>query len=934
MSPISFASRKKTISFYLKYSLAFLVTAFFVYLPFMWSHKTFIFIPDGTTQHFNAFLYIGVYIRDILRTLIFEHRLEIPLWEFGIGYGNDVLTTLTYYVIGDPFSLLSVITPSSFAEISYCVGILLRIYFAGIAFSIFCKNTNCKAFATFIGALAYAFCGFSIIAAIRHPYFINPMIYLPLILLGVEKIFRHERPTLYIVMIFIAAFSNFYFFYMLVLLTILYVLSRFFFVIKEQRLKNLCIYAGKFLGFSLIGVLMAATLFLPICMAFLSDARSNTDYVYHQLYPLSYYTKFFGAFITNDSPDFWTHIGMSPIVLIAVITLFTQKRQQLYLKLQFLFLTLLLLLPIAGHVFNGFGYISNRWEFAYAFCLAFILVRMMPQLFTLTQKQKWIIFFSLVIYTAICFLLSQSRTEATFAAISVLFITVLFLFYIKELKNIHLFKQTISAQKLAKTGILLLTVCGILVNSFYRYSIQEWDHINTYQDFGIALEEISNRRENAWSLIEDDEFYRIDETREGKTYEYNHSICLGQSTTISYWSITSPFQTEYMNLNSLLTRSSSVFRSLQSRSLLEPFASTKYFVCEKGQEGYVPYGYEYIGKTKTYDDNTVLLYKTENALPLGYTTDTWVSYEDYLEMSLTERQEAMLQGTVLSEQDAPIALNETTLSYTHQKLPYELICDSNTEYKDGVLTVKQPNAKITLEFDCPENCELYAQLTGLTFQSHSVYDYYSDEDWNELSTYDINKIKRSLLFWQEVTSSNLKATCENCTSDFTYYTPYNLYTYNHHDYLFNLCYSTEQRTEMTITFSQPGEYTFEELSVISQPMSGLEEAVASMKEDVLENVEISTNRITGNISLEQDKLLCFSVPYSEGWSLYVDGEKTDVLRTNVMYMGTFLTAGDHEIELRYCTPYLKLGLLLSGIGVLSFIVYLIVSKKHTASSNR
>ena len=109
-------------------------------------------------------------------------------------------------------------------------------------------------------------------------------------------------------------------------------------------------------------------------------------------------------------------------------------------------------------------------------------------------------------------------------------------------------------------------------------------------------------------------------------------------------------------------------------------------------------------------------------------------------------------------------------------------------------------------------------------------------------------------------------------------------------------------------------------------MTGLEEQVAAMKEDTLEDVEISTNRITGNISLDTDKLLCFSIPYSKGWTLLVDGEETELLQTNVMYMGVPLTAGEHTIELRYTTPYLKVGLLLTGAGFAAFIVLLIYRK--------
>lgn len=106
----------------------------------------------------------------------------------------------------------SVVTPSAYAEEMYCLLILFRLYLAGIAFCAFCRKMECGRAASLCGAFAYAFCSFSIYAAVRHPYFASPMIYLPLILLGAEKILRKEKPMFYVAMIFVAAISNFYFF--------------------------------------------------------------------------------------------------------------------------------------------------------------------------------------------------------------------------------------------------------------------------------------------------------------------------------------------------------------------------------------------------------------------------------------------------------------------------------------------------------------------------------------------------------------------------------------------------------------------------------------------------------------------------------------------------------------------------------------------------
>jgi uncharacterized membrane protein YfhO len=65
--------------------------------------------------------------------------------------------------------------------------------------------------------------------------------------------------------------------------------------------------------------------------------------------------------------------------------------------------------------------------------------------------------------------------------------------------------------------------------------------------------------------------------------------------------------------------------------------------------------------------------------------------------------------------------------------------------------------------------------------------------------------------------------------------------------------------------------------------------------------------------------LCFSIPYSKGWTAFVNGKKTELLRANTMYMALPLKAGDYEIVLKYRTPGLTLGILISLLAVLLFI---------------
>ena len=163
----------KKVWFFLAYTVCFAIIAGAVFSVFIINKKSFIWVPDGLQQHFNALLYYRSWLLSILDTLVTEHKVSVPLWDMQIGLGSDVLTTLHYYVIGDPLNLLSVFVPDEkYMELFYNTMVLVRIYLAGLAFSAYCRYHGQKPYSTLLGAMVYDFC-FWVIIAVRHPYFLN-----------------------------------------------------------------------------------------------------------------------------------------------------------------------------------------------------------------------------------------------------------------------------------------------------------------------------------------------------------------------------------------------------------------------------------------------------------------------------------------------------------------------------------------------------------------------------------------------------------------------------------------------------------------------------------------------------------------------------------------------------------------------------------------
>ena len=152
-------SKESKKDYFLLYTIVFLFISAFIYSYFYFNGKSVIWSHDGVPQHVNSLSYYGEYLRGILKTLFVEHKLTIPMWDMHIGYGSDILTTLHYYVIGDPLTLSSVFVPAEYTEILYTVLIFVRIYLAGITFSLYSFYHKNPKQATFFGTLIYIFAG-------------------------------------------------------------------------------------------------------------------------------------------------------------------------------------------------------------------------------------------------------------------------------------------------------------------------------------------------------------------------------------------------------------------------------------------------------------------------------------------------------------------------------------------------------------------------------------------------------------------------------------------------------------------------------------------------------------------------------------------------------------------------------------------------------
>lgn len=929
-----FEENGKRITYYMTYSVLFIVLAFCCFSWFIVSGKSLIWQIDGWNQHFKALVYYAQYLRRIIRTLLFEHQLVIPEWDFNIGEGGDILTALHYYVIGDPIAMLSVFVPTRVMHYFFSASCVLRLYLSGIAFSMLCFGTGLRdRYGIMAGALTYSFCMWGLMNAARHPYFLNPMIYFPLIILGIEKIIKKEKPYLFIIMVTISAVSNFYFFYMIVLLTVVYALIRFaniYIYIYNSDLKaafrEYALALVRLAGYALTGAMMAGALLLPMLMVFLHDSRlSSVSQPFHWLYNLSYYTKL-PSIIISSATSYWLYLGLTAPALLAVFTLFMDKQKHLLLKILFSVCAVITLFPIGGRILNGLSYMTNRWCWAFALLCMYILSCEWENLLSASMK-KWIsMLICSSIFYCVCIFFEASRNAATFSAIPLLFLSLL---VIEDRQALKMVGRDMRAQLL-----LLIAMAGLVNNAFWKYSPGGEFYAKEFKKNRNVWKDWDSNETAAVKAVADDSFVRYS----GRSITKNANLVNGVSNTQYCWSISNPYVNSYREKLEMREESYYSFDGYDDRTTPNALAAVQFFTVKNGDNKGIPYGYE---RLNTKDEGSYTVYRNQYALPIGYCYDTVMSDTQWQEMNPVQKQESMLEAAYVGGKIDGLARYESDTEKDYI-ISYSAECKGKqiVQTDSGFVTTAN-NQKLVLTIDeAPENAEIYIGFDGLDITATPEYDLYfggetadplelyGKEKWDGLSDSTKYSILKEKLNWNTAVAATVTVeSSAGVKKNLKYLSEDEPMSSGRHDYVVNLGYMEDGISTVTITLPKRGIYTLDSLRVYGVTMEGYVEKISNLQKNTLQDVAFEVNALRGDIEVDSSKLLCVATPYSEGWTGYIDGEEARLYCVNAHYLGLVIPEGKHSVYLHYQMPYKKAGFAVSLFGVAVFCAVILFEQK-------
>ena len=888
------------------YTLMFLLMCIVAFLPFFTEGKSFVWgagVEDGLSQHFSALAYYGEALREFFRNLLAGHP-KLVMWDMSLGYGADILSTLNYYAIGDPLNLLYGFVSPKNTETMYDFMILLRMYLAGITFIIYARKMKKRSYGTVIGALVYVFSGFCFRLGLRHPFFINPMIYFPLLCLGIEKIYQRERPYVFIFAVCVSAMSNYYFLYMLTIFAVIYAWIRFYKYTEENKIKTFFLTILKFGIYYTLGIAMAAVILLPSVIGFLGNGRygNGVDWKSLIVYPGKYYLLFIENFIGYGNMGSNTNAGYLPIVGIVVLfTLFSQRMKHKKYRVAFIASIIALILPIFGYAFNGFSYANNRWAFALSFIVALLTAEMYPRLFVMSKRQQIGIGAGIIIYTVFCIIVNASGEEILKNKGIMAACGLIAVFYILLLIFQRLGYDT--QKRIVRVSMAILLLISVGVHGYYRFDPKGYAYTQEFMDQGQAYRTLKEDNIRMLSKVNDPSVYRV----HAEGYRYKNYGLINHLNTISgYYSITAKCVTDTIKgYDTLGMQYADKYKGVDQRLGLLSLAGVKYITVAHNSQvakdvssmGDVPYGVEKLRKK-----GNITLYKNKYALPFAYAYDSYMTEQQYEQLNGIGKEQAMLAQIILNQHPADKEIQ-------------------HNEQRNGpdIQTISLPETRIS----SPKG-KKYADITVPVEKDKETYLYFKNLVYHGKKNGD----DKFILTGRKGTKGIL-VTQNDVQQKIHIQSTFNPYYFGRKDYIVKINHQTSKAKEkVRLNFLSPGEYEFDDISLITVPKKDVLARLKERKENSMKQIQYEGNHFRGVYHAKKDQILCVTIPYSKGWKATVNGNRTKIYKANGMFMGIIMKKGTQSVKLDYETPGLKIGAWISLVAWIGLGIYGLYFEKY------
>lgn len=780
-----------------------------------------------------------------------------PFYSWNIGLGADFVSLYAYY-LASPLNWLLILWPRGYVIEFMTVLSILKIALSGLTFTYYLgehfhvwqdagnaaavtrteKKTAVRlpadvaSYAAALCGAAYALCAF-MAAYAWNLMWTDCMVLAPLVILGLERLIRDNRPGLYYVSLAVCILSNYYISIMICIFLVLWFLLYW----MEHRASGYRAWI-RFAWYSLLAGATGAVLILPTAKVLSLSGASGISFPETMEWYFNIVSELARSLLAVDvytGDSHWPNLYCGIFALFLLFLYVWNRVVPWKKKLPRLALVVFFWLSFSNNmldfIWHGLHFptsLPGRQSFLYAFL---VLVIAYEALLYIRELKLWQVFAAggmSVVFLLFC---NHFMDETTMEQTSIWASGAFFACYFVIVLGILIGKKRIRQLMLATGGLAVVAELVINYNLTGLDTISRTDYVKNLADYRAVLSETAKKSD------EDSVFYRTEEL-ERKTK--NDAALSGYHSGTQFSSL--------MNLNVShfyqdvgMEGGKNFYCAGGATPLLSAMLSIRYVLADNAME-------EGPLRTLVAQRGDTYLYENAYVLPLGFMMD-----ED-----VAEKWDYAGGGDIGTQNQLANLLGSDRL----------LLTAVESESKAG-------------------------ESSFVAQDSAYYYATYSKTGVDNLQ--------------EQVSSGRTRG-----------------FTKVSHGYILDLGYcEAGEEVKVTNTANE-----LVQLVVYRLDLMALRMAYEALAAQTVEVTEVSDTRVKGNVDVTQAGRLIFSIADEDGWTLYVDGKKTDSETFGSAFISTYLTEGTHEFELRYKSPGFLTGAVISAAAVVLFAATMAVRRKR------
>lgn len=302
------------------------------------------------------------------------------------------------------------------------------------------------------------------------------------------------------------------------------------------------------------------------------------------------------------------------------------------------------------------------------------------------------------------------------------------------------------------------------------------------------------------------------------------------------------------------------------------FSNNRYFIGDNVDiSGYKEI--DKIGNTKIYENTDVL--------PFMYVSYNYYSKTDFSKKSFPYNNEILLNNVVV---------NEKTNNEFKTSIKETFIRQSDIKYMDPSIinngdriTVKKDNSRMLI--DIPEVARNKILFVSFNLEPQSC------------------KVGDLLV---NINGNTNKLTCRE-------------WKYYNGNTTFNYVISGDTSNKVEVTFSK-GMYKIDNLKIYYMDYNDIKDINKKVTKVDIDS-KTKGDKIYASVEAEEDGYFVTTLPYDKGFTIKVDNKKIDYEKVNTAYVGFKISKGKHNIVIEYKAPFKIIGLIMSFIGIIVYILF-------------